>query len=132
MLSRRGFVSCALCAVAGFSATPGSAQAAGGLKRTLVSRVDGPAPGYEVIEARIEIPAGSVIGRHTHFGVETSYVLEGSVMLDVQGVGPKTYTAGQGFQVPTGVAHGGKCGDKQAVLVGVYVVEKGKPLATPA
>jgi quercetin dioxygenase-like cupin family protein len=130
MLSRRGFVSCALCAIAGFSAT--DAGAATGLKRTLLSRVDGPTAGYETIEARIEIPADSVIGRHTHFGVETSYVLEGSVMLDVQGVGPKTYAAGQGFQVPRGLPHGGKCGDKPAVLVGVYVVEKGKPLATPA
>ena len=132
MLSRRGFVSCALCAIAGFSATDAGAQGAAGLKRTILSRTDGPAAGYETIEARVEIPAGSLIGRHTHFGVETSYVLDGSIMLDVQGVGPKTYAAGQGFQVPTGVPHGGKCGDKTATLVGVYVVEKGKPLATPA
>ncbi len=132
MLSRRGFVSCALCAIAGFSATDADAQGAAGLKRTILSRTDGPAAGYETIEARVEIPAGSLIGRHTHFGVETSYVLDGSIMLDVQGVGPKTYAAGQGFQVPTGVPHGGKCGDKTATLVGVYVVEKGKPLATPA
>jgi quercetin dioxygenase-like cupin family protein len=132
MLSRRGFVSCALCAVAGFIATDAGAAGAPGLKRTILSRTDGPAAGYETIEARIEIPADSHIARHTHFGVETSYVLEGSVMLDVQGVGPKTYVAGDGFQVPTGVPHGGKCGDKPATLVGVYVVEKGKPLATPA
>jgi quercetin dioxygenase-like cupin family protein len=132
MISRRGFVSCALCAIAGFSATDAGAAGAPGLKRAILSRTDGPAAGYETIEARVEIPAGSLIGRHTHFGVETSYVLEGSVMLDVQGVGPKTYTAGQGFQVPPGVPHGGKCGDAAATLIGVYVVEKGKPLATPA
>ena len=132
MLTRRGFVGCALCALTGFSATDAGAQGAGGLKRTLLSRMDAPTPGYEIIEMRVEIPAGSVIARHIHFGVETSYVIEGSTMLDVQGVGPKIYTAGQGFQVPPVTPHGGKCGDKPAVLLGVYVVEKGKPLATPA
>jgi quercetin dioxygenase-like cupin family protein len=129
MLTRRGFVGCALCALTGFSATDAGAD---GLKRTLLSRVDAPTPGYEIIEARVEIPADSLIARHTHFGVETTYVIEGTVMLDVQGVGPKTYTAGQGFQIPPITPHGGKCGDKAAVLLGVYVVEKGKPLATPA
>ncbi len=53
-------------------------------------------------------------------------------MLDVEGVGPKTYAAGDGFQAPTGLPHGGKAGDKPCVLIGVYAVEKGKPLATPA
>ena len=134
MLTRRGFVGCALCALGGFSATDAGAQGTqtSGLKRTLLSRVDGPAAGYETIEAKVDIPPGSVIARHTHPGVETCYVVEGSIMLDVEGVGPKTYAAGQGFQVPTGVPHGGKSGDAPSVLIGVYVVEKGKPLASPA
>ena len=134
MLTRRGFVGCALCALGGFDATDAGAQGTqtAGLKRTLLSRIDGPAMGYETIEAKIEIPPDSVIARHTHFGVESSYVTEGSVMLDVQGVGPRTYAAGQGFQVPALVPHGGKNGDKPSTLIGVYVVEKGKPLATPA
>jgi quercetin dioxygenase-like cupin family protein len=134
MLTRRGFVGCALCAVAGFSATAAGAQsaAAPAMKRTLLNRTDGPAPGYETIEARLEAPAGSVIPRHTHFGIETSYVIEGAIELDVEGVGPKAYAAGQGFQVPTGVPHAGKVGDKPATLLAVYVVEKGKPLVTPA
>lgn len=127
MLSRRGFLGCALCALAGFEATEAAAQ---GLTRTILSRTDGPAPGYETIEAKVEIPAGSLIARHTHFGVETSYVIAGSVDLDVEGVGARTYKAGDGFQVPTQTPHGGKCGEA-ATLIGVYVVEKGKPLATP-
>ena len=134
MLTRRGFVGCALCALAGFSATDADAQVTqtAGLKRTVLSRSDGPAPGYETIEAKVESPAGSVVARHTHFGIETSYVIEGSLELDIQGVGPKTYAAGEGFQVPTGAPHGGKSGVKGMTLVAVYVVEKGKPLATPA
>lgn len=131
MLSRRGFVGCALCALSGFSATDAGAQTPG-LTRTLLSKTDGPAEGYETIEAKVEIPPGSVVARHIHFGVETSYVVEGSLTLEVQGAEAKTYTAGQGFQVPRSTPHGGKSGDKPTVLIGVYVVEKGKPLATPA
>ena len=134
MLTRRGFVGCALCALGGFSAADAGAQGTQtpGLKRTILSRTDGPAAGYETIEARIEIPPSSIVARHIHFGIETSYVIEGSIMLDVQGVGPKTFAAGEGFQVPPRTPHGGKSGDKPSVLIGVYVVEKGKPLATPA
>ena len=127
MLTRRGFVGCALCALAGFEATGAEAQ---GLTRTILSRTDGPAPGYETIEARVEIPAGAPIARHKHFGIETSYVIAGVVDLDVEGVGPKTFKAGDGFQVPAETPHGGKCAEA-ATLIGVYVVEKGKPLATP-
>ncbi len=130
MLTRRGFVGCALCALGGFSATDAGAQS-GGLKRTLISRTDGPAAGYETLEMRVEIPAGSTVARHIHHGIETSFVTEGSLMLEVEGAGSKTYTAGQGFQVPVKTPHGGKVGDKPTALVAVYVVEKGKPLAQP-
>jgi quercetin dioxygenase-like cupin family protein len=131
MLSRRGFVGCALCALGGFSATDAGAQTPG-LKRTILSRVDGPAAGYETIEAKVEIAAGSVVARHTHFGVETGYVVDGELNLVVDGVGEKKLAAGEGYQIPPGVPHGGKNGDKAVTLLSVYVVEKGKPLATPA
>jgi quercetin dioxygenase-like cupin family protein len=58
-------------------------------------------------------------------------VLEGSLELEIQGAGTKTHSAGEGFQVPAQTPHGGKTGDKGMTLVVVYVVEKGKPLATP-
>jgi quercetin dioxygenase-like cupin family protein len=134
MLTRRGFVGCGLCAVVGFNAAAADAQSAPtpAMKRTLLNRTDGPAPGYETIEARLEAPAGALIPRHTHFGIETSYVIEGALELDVEGVGAKAYAAGQGFQVPTGAPHAGKIGDKPTTILAVYVVEKGKPLVTPA
>jgi quercetin dioxygenase-like cupin family protein len=131
MLTRRGFVGCALCALGGFSATDAGAQTPG-VKRTILSRTEGPSQGYETLEARIEIGAGNEIARHTHPGIETSYVLDGEVHLEVEGLGGKTYSTGEGFQVPTGVIHGGKNGAKPTTLITVYVVEKGKPLATPA
>ena len=131
MLTRRGFIACGLCAVAGFAATDAGAQNSP-IKRVVISRMDGPSPGYETIEARVEIEAKADVARHTHFGIETSYVIEGELDLTIDGAGTKTYKPGEGFQVPAGAIHGGKVGDKPVVLAGVYVVEKGKPLATPA
>ena len=130
MLTRRGFVGCALCALAGFSAADAGAQTSG-LKRTILSRLDGPAPGYETIEAKVEAEAGSLIARHTHPGVETTYIVEGSLSLEIEGQPARIYSKGEAFQVPTGAIHGGKTGDQPIVLSAVYVVEKGKPLATP-
>ncbi|WP_204270887.1 cupin domain-containing protein, partial [Escherichia coli] len=76
------FASCAICAVSGFVATGVSAQgappAATGITRKVLSQTDGPAPGYVTIIAEVEIQAGVVAGRHTHPGIETGYVLEGS------------------------------------------------------
>jgi hypothetical protein len=40
---------------------------------------------------------------------------------------------GDGFQVPVATPHAGaKNGDTKTVVVSTYVVEKGKPLASPA
>jgi quercetin dioxygenase-like cupin family protein len=133
MLTRRGFAACALCAVTGFVATGAEAQnAPAGLKRTIITRTDGPMEGYETIDVRVDLDAGTLVARHTHPGIESSYVVEGQLELSVDGVGTRTFNAGDGFQVPTRVPHGGKNGDKPTVLAVTYVVEKGKPLASPA
>ena len=133
MLTRRGFAGCALCAVTAFLATGAEAQnAPGGLKRTIIARTDGPMDGYETVNARVDLDAGTLVPRHTHPGIESSYVVEGALELSVDGVGTRTLNAGDGFQVPTRVPHGGKNGDKPTILAVTYVVEKGKPLASPA
>jgi quercetin dioxygenase-like cupin family protein len=133
MLTRRGFAACALCAVTGFMASGAEAQnAATGLKRTVLKRIDGPVAGYETVDVRVEIEPGATIARHTHPGIESGYFISGSVELTVDGEGTKTYAAGEGYQVPSGVPHGGKNGDQPTVIAATYVVEKGKPLASPA
>ena len=141
MLTRRGFAgfaSCAICAVTGFIATEASAQgappaAAGGVKRKLLSQTDGPMPGYVTINMEAEIDAGVTVARHTHPGIESSYVLEGGFELPVQGQPTRMLKAGDGFQIPPETPHaGGKPGDTKTRLAITYVVEKGKPLATPA
>jgi quercetin dioxygenase-like cupin family protein len=140
MLSRRGFAgfaSCAICAIAGFVATDVSAQnapaATPGIKRKILSQVEGPVPGYVTIMAEVEIEAGVMVARHTHPGIESGYVVEGEIELPVEGQPTKTYKAGEGFQIPPNTPHAGaKNGGKTVRLTSTYVVEKGKPLASPA
>jgi quercetin dioxygenase-like cupin family protein len=133
MLTRRGFAFCGLCAATGFLAADAEAQTApAGLKRTIVSRVDGPVDGYETINARVEIEPGALVARHTHPRVESSYVVSGSAEITIDGIGARSFGAGEGWLVPRGVPHSGKVGDAPAVLAATYIVEKGKPLATPA
>jgi quercetin dioxygenase-like cupin family protein len=140
MLSRRGFagvVSCAICAIAGYAATEASAQnappaATPGVKRKILSQTDGPMPGYVTIIVEAEIEAGVVVGRHTHPGIESGYVIEGGFELPIEGQPAKVLKPGDGFQVPANTPHaGGKSGDKLTRLTSTYVVEKGKPLASP-
>jgi quercetin dioxygenase-like cupin family protein len=52
--------------------------------------------------------------------------------LSVDGQGTRTFKVGDGFQVPPQTPHSGKAGDKPTTLAITYVVEKGKPLASPA
>ena len=104
-----------------------------GLTRTLVTRADVSVPGREAVVARVEVAAGASAGRHTHPGDEISYVLEGEVDLLVDGQPARKVKAGEAFAVPAGVVHDARNpSDKPVKLVGVYVVEKGKPLASPA
>jgi quercetin dioxygenase-like cupin family protein len=139
MLTRRGFTaSCAICAVTGFIATEASAQGAppaatAGVKRKILSQMDGPMPGYVTINMEVEIDPGVTIARHTHPGIESSYVLEGGFELPIQGQPTRMLKAGDGFQIPVETPHaGGKPGDKKSRIAITYVVEKGKPLASPA
>ena len=140
MLTRRGFTgfaSCAICAVTGFIASEASAQGAPpavpGVKRTILSQMDGPMPGYVTINMEVEIDPGVTVARHTHPGIESSYVLEGGFELPIQGQPTRMLKAGDGFQIPPETPHaGGKPGDQKSRIAITYVVEKGKPLVSPA
>lgn len=104
-----------------------------GLQRTLVGRADVSVPGREAVVARVEVAAGAKAGRHTHPGDEISYVLEGEATLLIDGQPPRTVKAGESFVVPAGVVHDAhNDGNVPTKLLGVYVVEKGRPLASPA
>jgi quercetin dioxygenase-like cupin family protein len=141
MLTRRGFAgvaSCALCAVTGFIATDASAQTKAtattpGVTRKVLSQTDGPTPGYVTIIVEAEIEPGVTVARHTHPGIESAYVIEGGLDLPIEGQPTRSLKPGDGFVVPPNTPHaGGKNGDRTTRIASTYVVEKGKPLASPA
>ncbi len=104
-----------------------------GVQRTIVKRGDTTVPGREAVITRVEIAPGATVGRHTHPGEEISYVTEGEGEILMEGKAPLKVKAGDGFVVPGGTKHDAKnTGSQPLKLVAVYVVEKGKPLATPA
>jgi len=103
-----------------------------GIQRTVVHKSDVSVPGREAVIARVEIAPGASAGRHTHPGDEISYVVEGEAEIQIDGQPPRKVKAGDGFVIPAGSIHNARnTGAGPFKLVGVYVVEKGKPLATP-
>jgi quercetin dioxygenase-like cupin family protein len=112
--------------------TVASAQAPA-FKRTVVQQSDLSTPGREVIQALVEFQPGGTPGRHTHPGEEVGYVIEGTFSLEQGDKPPVTLKAGQGFIIPAGHVHNAtNTGPGAGKILATYIVEKGKPLATPA
>jgi quercetin dioxygenase-like cupin family protein len=103
------------------------------VKRTVVKTGDISVPGREAVIANVEIGPGGSVGRHTHPGDEISYVVSGEGEILMEGKPPLKIKSGDGFVVPGGTKHDAhNTGTEPLKLIAVYVVEKGKPLATPA
>ncbi len=101
-------------------------------KRTVLQTMELSIAGREAVTAKAELPGGVSSGRHTHPGEEIGYVLEGTVTIERDGQ-TKTMKAGEAFAIPAGQIHNAvNAGTSQATIVSTYIVEKGKPLATPA
>jgi quercetin dioxygenase-like cupin family protein len=104
-----------------------------GFKRTVLQQVDLSVPGREAVTAVAELQPGVAAGRHTHPGEEVGYVLEGTVLVEQEGKPPATLKAGQTFLIAAGAVHNAtNTGQGPARVLATYIVEKGKPLATPA
>lgn len=120
----------ALAAVVGIASILAQAP---GIQRTVVYKADVSVPGREAIIARVELAPAASAGRHTHFGDEITYVMEGEAEIVIEGQPNRKVKAGDGFVIPAGAIHDARnTGTATLKLAGVYVVDKGKPLATPA
>lgn len=123
----------AMAALIGAAALPLPAALAqqDGIKRTDLQRHDLSVPGREAIQVRVDIAPGKAFPKHTHFGEEIIYVLEGTIEYDVEGKPPVTLKAGDVLFIPAGTVHAAKNnGTVPAGELATYVVEKGKPLVT--
>ena len=131
MITRRLFAGCALCAGVGLLSEGAVAQGPG-FTRTVLRRIDQPGDRMATIQVLVEIDANALVARHTHPGVETAYVAEGGGMFSMKGETDRAVKAGDTFQVPTEVPHALRNGPVKTRVVSVYVVDKDKPLASPA
>ena len=115
-----------------FTVTGAVAQAPAPIKRTPLQKFDVPGTDYETVIGIAEIVPNVNIGKHTHPGPESGYMLEGEMTLIVEGQPEKMLKAGESYVVPPGAVHDAKTGTAGAKVIATYVVEKGKPLASPA
>jgi len=102
------------------------------IKRIPLQKFDVPGSTYETIIGIAEIAPNVNIGRHTHPGPESGYMLEGDMILLVEGQPPRSLKAGDSYQIPAQSIHDARSGAQGAKVIATYVVEKGKPLASPA
>jgi quercetin dioxygenase-like cupin family protein len=118
---------CAVMATVWADSTPGDLPQRQELKRADLPTI--PDTGVEVITSISEIRKGEILARHTHHGIETGYVLQGT-MVQLPGQPPTLMQTGSSFMNLRDVPHAGftVVGDQPLKLLSVHVVDKGKPL----
>src|ERR1051326_4457315 len=132
---RNALVIAALFTVSIVCASPiAQAQApAPAVKRTVLLRHDTPAPGFEAVLVRVEIPAGGREGRHTHPGLAIIHVEEGTLSLDYEGKPTTDYKAGDSAVIEAGKIHEGiNKGSTPVKVIATFVIPKGATLTAPA
>jgi len=120
------------CIAAAQQNLPAMTQQTATIKRTPLQKFDVPGTNYETVIGMAEIVPNVNIGRHTHPGPESGFMLDGEMVLMVAGQPDKTVKSGESYQVPPGAIHDAKTGPNGAKVIATYVIEKGKPLASPA
>ncbi len=89
-------------------------------------------PGYNSTSVLVKFQPNAVIPRHTHPGVESGYLQAGEVLLKVEGKPDATTVAGGSWMIPAETKHIAVAGAAGATAIVTYVVDKAKPLSSPA
>lgn len=110
---------------------PVHARQADAIKRTPLQKVEYPGDKVSALTL-IEVLPNGVVARHSHPGVELFYVLEGTAELIVDGQPPRILKAGDSGVNPVGTPHSAKAGPGGLKLIATFIVDKDKPLASPA
>src|SRR5215204_3463084 len=84
---------------------PAVTQQTATIKRTPLQKFDVPGTNYETVIGLAEIVPNVSIGRHTHPGPESGFMLDGEMVLMVDGQTDKTVKSGESYQIPSGAVH---------------------------
>lgn len=131
-LTKSLFLACMGLSLSVFSHLGVAQDAAAQPKRNILDRHDqSDVSGKELVLGTAELPAGAVIGWHTHNGDESGYVLKGDLILKVKDKPDRVLKAGDFFFNPRGSVHSliAAPGTAGGVAVSTWVIDKGKPLA---
>jgi quercetin dioxygenase-like cupin family protein len=104
------------------------------LKSTVLQRVDLTGmEGKEGVIVLAEIAPGTVGGKHYHPGHEFVYILEGSLILEIEGKPPVNYKAGETWYLPPKQVHYSKNVSATAPVKALTfsIVDKGQPSSVP-
>lgn len=100
--------------------------------RTILQQTDVPGTNYTVILALTDIAPKMLVARHTHPGVEISYVLAGEGDFIIDGQGTHHVKAGESFRLEANVRHKVQNGASDMKILAVYTIPKDQAVATPA
>jgi quercetin dioxygenase-like cupin family protein len=104
-----------------------------GLTRTDLARRDLTAPGYEVIQSRVDFEQGVDAPWHSHpGGEEVAFVIQGTVEYQLADGPPIRLQAGNSLVIPAGTPHVARnVGEGKASELATYIVKKGSQLVKP-
>jgi len=119
-------------ALAALSTAPRTfAQTPPQVKRTVLLRHDTPAPGFEAVLVRVDLPVGAREGRHTHPGLLMIHVEEGTLTLDYEGKPTVDYKPGDSVFVEPGKVHEGiNKGNTPVKAIATFVIPTGATITT--
>jgi quercetin dioxygenase-like cupin family protein len=103
-----------------------------GVSLKVLQQTEGPVPGYLTVIVELDVEPGVTVGRHTHPGVESTYVIEGEAELLIEGQPSRALRPGEAFQVLPGAVHSVRIGPHKAKACSTLILEMGKPLVSPA
>jgi quercetin dioxygenase-like cupin family protein len=109
-----------------------NAQAQPWFTRRILQKTEYPGDKYVCVLVEVEIKPNALVARHTHPGVESSYIASGTSTLSVKGQPDRVLKAGDGFQIPPEVPDSVRNGPTKSLVIANDTVEKDKPLASPA
>jgi len=89
--------------------------------------------GKEGVILLSEIPPGAVAGKHYHPGHQFGYVLEGSMIMEIEGKPPVTFKPGDTFCLTPNQVHYAKnvSTTGPVKVLGFSIANKGQPLSVP-
>jgi quercetin dioxygenase-like cupin family protein len=112
----------------------GTLVAENGTVRSLLSKDLAGGPGREVSMIAVEYPPGGSTPAHTHSAQALVYVLEGSIVMQVEGAAPVTLAAGQTWSEGPDDVHvvsRNASNSAPAKYLVFMVKDKGAPILTP-